>query len=99
VTASVYTGTTSALTASTATWVGPIANAKAGVKKGRVIIEAYRAKGKTVNVFVGKTRVASYVSNKANFSKVVRGIKSGDRNVRVVLSGPGEDFRGVITVK
>ena len=99
VTASVYTlGTTSYLSASSATWVGPIANATAGAKKGRVIIEAYRAKGKTVTVFVGSTRVASYVSNKANFKKVVRGVKSGDRNVRVVLTS-GENFRGAITVK
>jgi hypothetical protein len=87
------------ITGSSATWVGPIANAKAGAKKGRVIVEAYRAKGKTVSVFVGSTRVASYTANKANFSAVVKGIKSGTRNVRVVLSGPGEDFRGAITVK
>ena len=82
-----------------AVWVGPIANAKAGAKKGRVIVEAYRAKGKTVSVYVGSTRVASFVSDEANFSKVVRGIKSGTRNVSVRLSGPGEDFTGAITVK
>ena len=87
------------ITASAATWVGPIANAKAGAKAGRVIVEAYRAKGKTVSVFVGSTRVASFTSNKADFSKVVRGIKSGTRNVSVRLSGPGEDFTGAITVK
>jgi hypothetical protein len=82
-----------------ATWVGPIANAKAGAKKGRVIVEAYRAKGKTVSVFVGSTRVASFVADKANDSMVVRGIKSGTRNVSVRLSGAGEDFTGAITVK
>jgi hypothetical protein len=87
------------VSASSATWVGPVANAKAGAKAGRVIVEAYRAKGKTVSVFVGSTRVASFVSDEANFSKVVRGIKSGTRNVSVRLSGPGEDFTGAITVK
>jgi hypothetical protein len=95
---SAYTGT-DLVSASSATWVGPIANAKAGAKKGRVIVEAYRAKGKTVNVFVGGTRVGTFKANKANFSAVVRGVKSGTRNVRVTLSGPGEDFRGAITVK
>jgi hypothetical protein len=92
-------GTTNAFTSSTAVWVGPIANAKAGAAKGRVIVEAYRAKGKTVSVFVGATRVATFKANKANFSAVVKGIKSGTRNVSVRLSGPGEDFRGAITVK
>ena len=87
------------LTASAAVWVGPIANAKAGAKEGRVIVEAYRAKGKTVSVFVGATRVATFTANKANFSAVVKGIKSGTRNVSVRLSGPGEDFTGAITVK
>jgi hypothetical protein len=87
------------LTATAATWVGPVANAVAGAKAGRVIVEAYRAKGKTVSVFVGSTRVASFVSNAADFSKVVRGIKSGTRNVSVRLSGPGEDFTGAIVVK
>jgi hypothetical protein len=87
------------LTATAATWVGPIANAKAGAKAGRVIVEAYRAKGKTVSVFVGSTRVASFVSNAADFSKVVRGVKAGTRNVSVRLSGPGQDFTGAITVK
>ena len=87
------------LTATAATWVGPIANAKAGEKAGRVVVEAYRAKGKTVSVFVGSTRVASFVSNAADFSKVVRGVKAGTRNVSVRLSGPGQDFTGAITVK
>jgi uncharacterized glyoxalase superfamily protein PhnB len=87
------------LTATAATWVGPVANAKAGDKAGRVIVEAYRAKGKTVSVFVGSTRVASFVSNKADFTKVVRGVKAGTRNVSVRLSGPGGDFTGAITVK
>jgi hypothetical protein len=87
------------LTASAATWVGPIANAKAATKAGRVTVEAYRAKGKTVSVFVGSTRVASFVSNKADFTKVVRGVKAGTRNVSVRLSGPGQDFTGAITVK
>ena len=85
--------------ATAATWVGPIANAKAGAKKGNVVVEAYRAKGKTVSVFVGGTRVASFVADNANDSMVVKGIKSGTRNVRVTLSGPGEDFRGAVTVK
>jgi hypothetical protein len=91
--------TNTVVSESRATWVGPIANAKAGAKKGRVVVEAYRAVGKTVKVFVGRTQVASFVADKANDSMVVRGIKSGTRNVRVVLSGPGEDFRGAITVK
>lgn len=87
------------ITKSVDVWVGPIANAKAGAKKGRVIVEAYRAKGKTVSVYVGSTRVASFVANETNDSMVVRGIKSGDRNVRVVLSGAGDDFRGAVTVR
>ena len=92
-------GTTIVFSNSSAVWVGPIANAKAGAKKGNVVVEAYRAKGKTVSVFVGGTRVASFVADKANDSMVVKGIKSGTRNVRVTLSGPGEDFRGAVTVK
>jgi hypothetical protein len=87
------------VTGASATWVGPIANAIAAKKKDRVIIEAYRAKGKTVDVFVSGVKVASYKANKANFRKVVKGVKSGDRTVRVQLSGPGEDFRGKITIK
>ena len=92
------TTTTDDKVATAAIWVGPVANAFAGVKNGRVKIEAYRAKGKTVNVFVGSTKVASYTPNKANFSKSVK-VKSGTRNVRVVIVGPSNDFRGAITVK
>jgi hypothetical protein len=92
------TTTTDNEAATAAIWVGPVANAFAGVKDGRVKIEAYRAKGKTVRVFVGNTRVASFVSDKANFSKSVK-VKSGTRNVRVVIVGPGSDFRGAIVVK
>ena len=87
------------LTATASTWVGPIANATAAKKKDRVIIEAYRAKGRTVSVFVAGERVASYKANKANFRKVVKGVKSGNRNVEVKLSGRGEDFKGTITIK
>jgi hypothetical protein len=75
-----------------------VANAVAGAKVGRVVIEAYRAKGKTVNVFVGSTRVASYVADKAEFSKSVK-VKTGTRNVRVVIVGPSSDFTGAIVVK
>ena len=75
-----------------------IANAVAGAAAGRVTIEAWRAKGKTVNVFVGSRRVASYVSDKAEFSKSVK-VKTGVRNVRVVIVGPSSDFSGAITVK
>ena len=90
--------TTDDLTVTSAIWVGPVANAVAGADAGRVTIEAYRAKGKRVNVFVGSKRVASYVSNKAEFSKSVK-VKTGTRNVRVVIQGPSSDFRGVVVVK
>ena len=92
------TATTDDLTVTGAVWVGPVANAVAGDKAGRVTIEAYRAKGKTVNVFVGSKRVASYKSDKAEFSKSVK-VKTGTRNVRVVIVGPSSDFSGAIVVK
>jgi hypothetical protein len=90
--------TTDDLTVTSAIWVGPVANAVAGEKVGRVTVEAYQAKGKTVNVFVGSRRVASYVADKAEFSKSVK-VKTGTRSVRVVIVGPSSDFNGVITVK
>jgi hypothetical protein len=90
--------TTDDLTVTGAIWVGPVATAVAGADAGRVTIEAYRAKGKRVNVFVGSKRVASYVSDKAEFSKSVK-VKTGTRNVRVVIQGPSSDFRGAIVVK
>jgi hypothetical protein len=73
-------------------------NATAGAKKGRVIVEAYRSVGQTVNVFVGSTKVASFVPNKANDRFVVKGIKTGNRKVSVKVT-PGYDFAGVIAVK
>jgi hypothetical protein len=90
--------TTGELNSSAAVWVGPIANATAGAAKGRVVVDIYRAKGKSYTVLVGKTVVATGKANKANFRAVVRGVKSGDRNVTVRLTG-GTNFKGAITVK
>jgi hypothetical protein len=87
------------LRASTAVWAGPAVNATAGAKKGRVVIESYRAKGKTVNVFVGSTRVATFTPKKANDRFVVKGIKSGNRKVTARIAGPSYDFKGTVTVK
>jgi hypothetical protein len=81
-----------------AVWSGPAVNATAGAKKGRVIVEAYRSVGQTVNVFVGSTKVASFVPDAANDRFVVKGIKSGNRKVSVKVT-PGYDFAGVIAVK
>ena len=84
--------------ASKSFWSGPAVNATAGAKKGRVIVEAYRSVGQTVNVFVGSTKVASFVPDAANDRFVVKGIKSGNRKVSVKVT-PGYDFAGVIAVK
>jgi hypothetical protein len=81
-----------------AVWSGPAVNATAGAKKGRVIVEAYRSVGQTVNVFVGSTKVASFVPDAANDKFVVKGIKSGNRKVSVKVT-PGYDFADVIAVK
>lgn len=86
------------VTDSFAVWSGPAVNATAGAKKGRVIVEAYRSVGQTVNVFVGSTKVASFVPDAANDKFVVKGIKSGNRKVSVKVT-PGYDFAGVIAVK
>jgi hypothetical protein len=86
------------LSDSFAVWSGPAVNATAGAKKGRVIVEAYRSVGQTVNVFVGSTKVASFVPDAANDKFVVKGIKSGNRKVSVKVT-PGYDFAGVIAVK
>lgn len=91
-------GSDDVLTGSTAVWAGPAVNATAGAKKGRVVVEAYRSVGKTVNVFVGSTKVASFVPNKANDKFVVKGLKKGNRKVTVKVT-PGYDFSGVIAVK
>jgi hypothetical protein len=79
-------------------WSGPAVNATAGAKKGRVVVDAYRAIGQTVNVFVGSTKVASFVPDAINDKFVVKGIKSGNRKVSVKVT-PGYDFAGVIAVK
>jgi hypothetical protein len=86
------------VTVTSATWVGPIANATAGAKKGRVVVDIYRAKGKSYTVLVGKTVVATGKATKANFKRVITGVKKGDRNVTVRLTG-GTNFKGSITVK
>jgi hypothetical protein len=88
----------STITDSFAVWSGPAVNATAGAKKGRVVVEAYRSVGQTVNVFVGSTKVASFVPNASNDKFVVKGIKSGNRKVSVKVT-PGYDFAGVIAVK
>jgi hypothetical protein len=86
-------------TVSKSIWVGPIANAKVGIKDGRVLVYAYRAKGQNVKIYVGGTLRASFVADQANDRYILRGIASGNRNVNVRIMGPGEDFRGTITVK
>lgn len=86
------------VTDSFAVWSGPAVNATAGAKKGRVVVEAYRSVGKTVNVFVGSTKVASFVADKANDKFVVKGLKKGNRKVSVKIAS-GYDFNGVISVK
>jgi hypothetical protein len=86
-------------TVSKSVWVGPIANAKAGVKDGRVLVYAYRAIGRTVRIYVGGTLRASFVPDINNDRYILKGITSGNRNVSVRISGDGEDFRGTITVK
>ena len=91
------------LTGSATVWSGPAVNATAGAKKGRVVVEAYRAVGRTVSVFVGSTKVASFVPDKANDKFVVKGIKKGNRKVSVTISGIGYDYKwqrdGRISVK
>ena len=86
------------LTASASTWVGPIANATASASKGRVVIETYAAKGKTVRVYVGSKLRATFVADKMNDKFVLKGVKSGARNVEVRLAGSG-DFFGALSVK
>jgi hypothetical protein len=95
-----HTATAGVLRATAATWAGPAVNATAGAVKGRIVIESYRAKGKTVNVFVGSTRVATFTPDTTNDRFVVKGVKSGTRNVSVRIVGPGYDFpTSPITVK
>jgi hypothetical protein len=80
------------------TWVGPIANATASATKGRVLIETYSAKGKTVTVYVGSKLKATFVAKKTNNTYVLKGVKSGTRKIKVKLSGSGQDFSGSIGV-
>ena len=87
------------LSASSATWVGPIANATAGAKSGRIVVETYAAKGKTVKVYVGSKLRATFVANQMNDKFVLKGVKSGARNVKVRLAGQGSDFVGAVSVK
>ena len=87
------------LTATTATWVGPVVNATASATKGRVVISTYAAKGKTVKVYVGSKLRATFVADTFNDKFVLKGVKSGARNVEVRLVGPGKDYTGAITVK
>ena len=85
-------GGTFILSNSATVWSGPAVTAYAGAKKGRVVVEAYRAVGRTVTVTVGKTKT-TFVPNKANDKFVVKGIKKGNRNVTVTISGIGYDFK------
>jgi parallel beta-helix repeat protein len=80
-------------------FVGPIAIATAGANKGNIRVKAFRAKGKTVNVYVSDQKVASFVSSRANFVRVVSGIQAGTKNVRVTLSGAGQDFDSSLLIR
>ena len=86
-------------TVSKSIWVGPIAYAKAGARDGRVLVYAYRAKGQSARIFVGGTLRATFTADMANDRYILRGIASGNRNVNVRIVGPGEDFRGIVSVK
>jgi hypothetical protein len=87
------------VTKTVSVWVGPIVDVKAGAKKGRVVVDAYRVKGQTVNVFVGGEKVGSFVADKAVDRYVVKGIKKGAKNVSARIVGPGKDVTKRVTIK
>jgi hypothetical protein len=87
------------VTKTVSVWVGPIVDVKAGAKKGRVVVDAYRVKGQTVNVFVGGEKVGSFVADKAEDRYVVKGIKKGAKNVSARIVGPGKDVTKRVTIK
>jgi hypothetical protein len=77
---------------------GPQATAKAGVKKGVVVANAYNVKGKTVRVYVAGKLVKTVTSDKAQFLVRVKGIKAGDKRVTVKV-GTKRMFSGYVSVK